>query len=221
MAATPIYLEVGSKKVFACALVWPGWCRAGRTEEAAMEALSVYAERYAPVAAAAGARFPRSAGAGFDVVERVKGNGATDFGVPGHVAAADATPLTAAQARRLAAVVEASWATLAAVAAGAPPELRKGPRGGGRDRDKIVAHVAASDFGYARQIGVRHKPPDDPLADPAAVAAVREVMVEVLRAARTGEPLHKWPARYAARRIAWHSLDHAWEIEDRSDLDLE
>jgi hypothetical protein len=24
-----------------------------------------------------------------------------------------------------------------------------------------------------------------------------------------------WPLRYAARRIAWHALDHAWEIEDR------
>jgi hypothetical protein len=26
-----------------------------------------------------------------------------------------------------------------------------------------------------------------------------------------------WPPRYAARRIAWHALDHAWEIEDRSE----
>ena len=26
-----------------------------------------------------------------------------------------------------------------------------------------------------------------------------------------------WPVRYAARRIAWHVLDHAWEIEDRSE----
>jgi hypothetical protein len=27
----------------------------------------------------------------------------------------------------------------------------------------------------------------------------------------------KWPPAYAARRIAWHALDHAWEIEDRSE----
>jgi len=26
-----------------------------------------------------------------------------------------------------------------------------------------------------------------------------------------------WPARYAARRIVWHVLDHAWEIEDKSE----
>jgi hypothetical protein len=25
------------------------------------------------------------------------------------------------------------------------------------------------------------------------------------------------PPRYAIRRIAWHVLDHAWEIEDKSD----
>src|SRR5438067_302187 len=24
-----------------------------------------------------------------------------------------------------------------------------------------------------------------------------------------------WPVRYAARRMAWHVLDHAWEMEDR------
>ena len=34
-----------------------------------------------------------------------------------------------------------------------------------------------------------------------------------------GSPIagKRWPLRYAARRIAWHALDHAWEIEDRSD----
>jgi hypothetical protein len=50
-------------------------------------------------------------------------------------------------------------------------------------------------------------------------AAVRTAVSEVLAAARSGEPLggvKGWPARYAARRIAWHALDHAWEIEDRS-----
>ena len=26
----------------------------------------------------------------------------------------------------------------------------------------------------------------------------------------------RWPAPYAIRRSAWHALDHAWEIEDRS-----
>ena len=57
----------------------------------------------------------------------------------------------------------------------------------------------------------------------------RRALLNVLGAASTGEPLKergpeaplkapgkRWPPRYAARRIAWHALDHAWEIEDRS-----
>ena len=27
----------------------------------------------------------------------------------------------------------------------------------------------------------------------------------------------KWPVRYWIRRTAWHVLDHAWEIEDKSE----
>jgi hypothetical protein len=44
-------------------------------------------------------------------------------------------------------------------------------------------------------------------------------MLEVLGRPSDGSPLadRKWTARYAARRIAWHALDHAWEIEDRSE----
>jgi hypothetical protein len=29
-------------------------------------------------------------------------------------------------------------------------------------------------------------------------------------------PPNGWPHRYAARRMAWHVLDHLWEIEDKS-----
>ena len=218
MPATPIYLEIGAKKVFACSLEWPGWCRAARSEEAAVESLSAYAGRYAAVPRVAGVRFPSTAGHAFDVVERLAGSATTDFGAPAKPAAADAAPLSAAGARRLAALVEASWVVLAATAATAPAQLRKGPRGGGRDRDAVVAHVVAAEFGYARTIGVRHKAPADPAADPGAVEALRAAVLDTLRSARSGQPPggKGWPPRYAARRIAWHALDHAWEIEDRS-----
>jgi len=96
------------------------------------------------------------------------------------------------------------------VSAVAPAELRKGPRGGGRDRDKIVDHVNGADVAYARMIGLRFKETDD-------VAALRGAVLDTLRAARAPAPeqAKAWPYRYAARRIAWHALDHAWEIEDR------
>ena len=79
--STRVYLEVGSRKVFACALDWPGWCRSAKNEDDALQVLADYAGRYAPVAATAGVRFPTSAAAGFDVVERLEGSASTDFGL--------------------------------------------------------------------------------------------------------------------------------------------
>jgi hypothetical protein len=215
--ATKVYLEVGSKKVFACALDWPGWARSGKDEEAALANLAAYASRYAPVAAKADARFPKNAGDGFEIVERMRGSGATDFGVLDKPAAADNKPLTKARAQRLAAIVEAAWQVFDAVAARAPAELRKGPRGGGRDRDKIVEHVVGAEVAYARMIGLRFKESD--VADAAGVARVRGEILAALRSARAAAPdleTKVWPYRYAARRFAWHVLDHAWEMEDRS-----
>ena len=130
--------------------------------------------------------------------------------MPGAIGAADRRPVSAAEAKRLAAIVAASWAVFDRVAAAAPESLRKGPRGGGRDRSKIVGHVNDSDGGYATVMGI--KGIDD-------VAARREAVLEVLRRPSDGSPIagRKWPPRYAARRIAWHALDHAWEIEDRTE----
>ena len=199
---TPVYLEVGAKKAFACSLDWPGWARAAKTGEDALVALGDYAERYRPVAGRAGLRFPKSVT--FDVVETVKGDATTDFGAPGIVAAADATPLTKAQAERLATLVEAAWAELDEIAKVTPAELRKGPRGGGRDRDKMLAHVQEAEGAYFRMVGIKEG---------------RDAFVEALRAARQPKlelRTKTWPWRYTARRIAWHALDHAWEMQDRS-----
>ena len=151
------------------------------------------------------------------MVEHLPGDATTSFGAPGAVGDRDRQPLTARQAQRHSGLVEAAWAVLAEVAASAPAQLRKGPRGGGRDRDKMVAHVAAAEFSYARKLDIRHKAPDP--VTKAATAALRADVLAALRAARSGEPPGPkgWPPRYLARRIAWHALDHAWEIEDRSD----
>jgi hypothetical protein len=209
---TDVYLEAGKKRVFACALDWPGWCRVGNDEQQALDALAAYAERYAPVAEAAGVKFPKTAGNDLNVVERVTGSGATDFGVPGVVLERDSKPLTPAQAKRLAALVEASWTVFDRVVDTAPSALRKGPRGGGRDRDKIADHVLGAESGYARQIGLRLDQPGR--EDSNAIAANRAALLEALR---NPVPDVKWPPAYAARRIAWHVLDHAWEIQDRSE----
>jgi hypothetical protein len=143
-----------------------------------------------------------------EVVERLPGNATTAFGAPGVVPALD---VDAKVTDTAIALLEASWAFLDGVAASSPAELRKGPRGGGRDRDKMLQHVLGAESAYARQIGVKHKEPD--VADRAAVLALRTDIVAALRA---GVQDTKWPSRYFVRRTAWHVLDHAWEMQDRS-----
>lgn len=207
-------LEVGTKRVFASALEWPGWCRSARGEDAALAALHDYRDRYAVVAAAAGVPFRPATS--YDVVERVPGDVTTDFGAPSITVTADAEPLTAAQARRQVALLRAAWAELDRLGWEAPEVLRKGPRGGGRDRDAVVAHVVEAERSYARKVGVRHGP--FPVEDRVALDAIRADLAGVLAGPRDGEPLVErgWTARYALRRITWHVLDHVWEIEDRA-----
>ena len=213
---TAVYLELGAKRVFAGAFDWPGWCRSGRDERQALDALAAAATRYAAVAREAGVPFPSPTGLSLRVVERLPGSFTTDFGSPGTVAAGDSEPLTREEAARMGALVGASWVVLDRIVATAPAVLRKGPRGGGRDRDAMFAHVVGAEVMYARKLGIRH--PEPAIGDPAAIASLRTAIVETLRAAREGTPVVEkgWPPRYAARRIAWHVLDHAWEIEDRS-----
>jgi hypothetical protein len=210
----PIYLEVGKKKVFACAVSWAGWCRAGKTEDAAIEMLGRYGERYSEVARRAGLPFLESAPE-FEVVERVEGNATTDFGAPGVVPDCDRGNLDRQEAFRSAALLGASWAVLDDVVAQAPAELRKGPRGGGRDRDKVFNHVIAAEAGYARAMGRSDIREPDP-TDREAVESLRSRIHEAIATASPPPRPKSWPWRYAARRIAWHALDHAWEIQDRS-----
>lgn len=219
----PIYLEQGPTRTFACAVDWPGWCRVARGDDKAVATLAAYADRYAAVADEAGVAFPfrgvdaASVAAQLTVVEHVGGSGATDFGAPYAVPELDSAPLDEATALRHAELVAASWRVFDAVVAGAPAALRKGPRGGGRDRDAIVTHVAEAERSYARSLGVRYTPTQFDRAG--GQAAMRAELIAVLRAAHDSSPLVEggWLPRYASRRLAWHVLDHAWEIEDKSD----
>jgi hypothetical protein len=206
-----VLVETTPKKAYASALDWPGLSRGGRDEAAAIEALLVAAPRYAEVARAAGEAFDAE-GLAIEVEERCDGDASTAFGVPSMMADEDRRPTDAGEAARLAAIVEASYATFDRIAAAAPDALRKGPRGGGRDRSKVVLHVDGGNDAYAGVMGI-------PVADRRPAAVARERILAILREPSDGSPLagKRWPARYAARRVAWHALDHAWEIEDRTD----
>ena len=216
-----VCLEVAPKQTFASALDWPGWCRAGRGEGAALEALASYARRYAPVAGQAGVSFPSTVA--FHVVERMPGGPATAFAAPECrrpfpqiTAKAERAKVTPAAARRLADLVTAAWMTFDEIAAASLAELRKGPRGGGRDRDEIIGHVTRAETAYARKLGVKLK--QSAIGDIAAIEELREVIAAVVGAPSDGSPVvpNGWTTRYAARRIAWHVLEHAWEMQDRA-----
>jgi hypothetical protein len=210
--------EVGPKKSFCWAIDWPGWARGGKDPGLARDALIAAAPRYVLVAAEAGLAFPATVNAGdLDLIQSVAGGSGTDFGVPSAIIESDRRPVDAPEANRLARLVEAAWTVFDRVAAAAPAELRKGPRGGGRDTARVVAHVAGADHAYAREVGIRLPVPSP--TDRAAIEAARAAVAELLGRPSDGSPLaeRRWPARYAARRIAWHALDHAWEIEDRTE----
>jgi hypothetical protein len=213
---TPVYVEAGRKRTFACAYDWPGWCRAAKDELSALEALAAYAPRYAPVAKRARIAFDPESAAAFRVVEHLAGTATTDFGAPDAVAERDSRPLAAPEGKQIAALVNAAWVIFDDVIASAPSELRKGPRGGGRDRDQIADHVLGAEGAYVRKVGLRLTPPARD--DRRGIAEFRAAIAGVLGKPSDGKALVErgWPQRYAARRIAWHALDHAWEIQDRS-----
>jgi hypothetical protein len=222
-AALDVYLEVGSKRVFAGALEWPGWCRRGKDAEAALRALVDYTPRYVAALGSGGRGVPRPRSvADLHIAQRLKGDATTDFGAPSRAPKADDRPLATSELRRQIKLWRACGAAFDAAAAAATGlELAKGPRGGGRDLDAMAAHVFDADRAYLSLIGGRFADPHG--GAPIDMEALREAIVAALTARARGEPPEHprrsgryWSPRYFVRRSAWHALDHAWEIEDRA-----
>jgi hypothetical protein len=215
-------IESGSKRTFATAAAWPGWCRSARDEDAAVQVLDDYRTRYGVVLAAADLPFGGARGT-LRITERTEGNATTDFGAPDGSFEVDVDPISAREWTRLRQVLEACWAAFdRAVVAAAGVELTKGPRGGGRELDAIVDHVVGAEVSYLRTLtgsGVRMDE-DDPWN---AREQERAAVLAGLDRAKAGDLPQRgprggarWPPRRFLRRTAWHVLDHAWEIEDRS-----
>jgi len=217
-----VYLEVGTRRTFAAALDWPGWCRPGRDETSALQSLFEYGPRYARILRPArlGFRAPSDTSA-FIIVDRLEGNATTDFGAPDRAPADDADPLTEVEVKRLQTILKACWRAFDAVAEMAQGKiLRTGPRGGGRTLDKIVEHVLeAAGQSYLTALG--GKAPQSAAAS-LSPEPIRQAILETLAASARGEIAaygprggKRWSPRYFVRREAWHVLDHVWEIEDR------
>ena len=223
-----VYLEIGSRRTIAAALDWPGWCRVGRDEGSALQALFDYGPRYARIVHPARLGFQKpDAVSALAIVERLKGNGSTDFGVPIRAPASDAQPLDDTELRRLQSLLKACWRafdTTVELAQG--KSLRTGPRGGGRTLDKIVEHVlGAAGQSYLTSLGGKVAQTEVSLPSP---EPTRQAILKTLVASAHGEIAEygprggkRWLPRYFVRREAWHVLDHIWEIEDRLEKSTE
>lgn len=213
-----VTLEVGprNKKVVAVAPGWPGLERGAKTSEAAIETLHSYVPRYAKVAKLArmGAEF--TALTGIEVVEKYPGTGSTDFwGISFAFSKIDGQQMSSQVLKRQVALVHACWRYFDAVRGRVSAEMMKGPRGGGRDRDQIVRHVLAVEQDWAKKVGVR-TPDDAVVTDDDGIELYRAAYCSAIQTfSSEGRPARNWPLRYLIRHTAYHTMDHAWEMEDK------
>jgi hypothetical protein len=220
-----VYLEMGESRTFAVALDWPGWSRSGRDETSALQALYDYGPRYSRVLKGTRLGFQAPVDVSALVVkERLKGNTTTNFGAPNLTLSGDTDPIDRTELKRWQTILKACWRAFdKAVESATGQSLSKGPRGGGRALTKIVEHVQGVDASYLSSLGGKLESADENEADELP-KHVRQAILTTLNAAVRGElPARgprggvRWTPRYFVRRLAWHELDHVWEIEDRAD----
>jgi len=212
-----VTLEIGpkGKKVVAVAPDWPGLERGAKTGEAAIERLCAYLPRYAQVATLAGMETEFAASTGVDVVEQYPGTGSTDFwGVSFAFSSFDRQDMSSAELERELTLMQACWAFFDDVRARVSAEMQKGPRGGGRDRDHIVRHTFGAERDWAKGLGVLTEQ-DVMLTDEGLQAHRDDYCEAILTFHSQGKPARTWPLRYLIRHTAYHTLDHAWEMEDK------
>ncbi len=207
-----------AKKFAAFAVDWPGWSRGAKTADAALETLAAYRERYRPVAVRAGLGRALDDAGPLDVIEDWVGAGSVDFwGISFSPSSLEQEPMDAAELERKLTLLQACWAYFDDVAARVSPEMRKGPRGGGRDRDTIIRHTIRTESEYfAKRIGL--VVPERGALEPGALAPYRSAYLEVMRAYQRGEakrPMRSWTLAFLVRHSAFHTMDHAWEMEDK------
>lgn len=207
-----------NKRSVAFSIDWPGWSRGAKTAELALETLEAYRERYRPVAALAGMAKEFDSAGRLKVVEDKVGTGSTDFwGISFSPSSRELRPMREPDLERAITLLKASWAFFDGVAARVSPEMRKGPRGGGRDRDRIIRHTIRTESeDFAKQVGVRIE--EGAALTPAGLRQHRKAYIAAMRAYNAGEVpkrMRSWTLPFLIRHSAFHTLDHAWEMEDK------
>jgi hypothetical protein len=212
-----VMLEMGpkGKRVVAVAPDWPGLERGAKTAEAAIARLQTYLPRYAPVANLAGMGTEFAGLDAVDVVERYPGTGSTDFwGISFAFSEIDRQVVSSAELERELALMQACWAFFDDVRSHVSAEMQKGPRGGGRDRDRIVRHTLGTEQDWDAKLGLHF--PDGAILTDDGLRAHRVAYCTAIREFHAqGKLARNWPLRYLIRHTAFHTLDHAWEMEDK------
>jgi len=215
-----VMLEIGPKgrKVVAVAPDWPGFERGAKTGEAAIERLLSYLPRYAQVAKLAGMNAEFAAITTTEVVEHYPGTGSTDFwGISFAFSGIDRQDMSSEEFARELTLMRACWAFFDEVRSRVSAELQQGPRGGGRDRDLIVRHVVGNEQYWTKKLGlVVPQLPQGVMPTDEGLKAQRDAYCTAIRAFHAqGKMARTWPLRYLIRHTAYHTLDHAWEMEDK------
>jgi hypothetical protein len=206
------------KRSVAFSLDWPGWSRGAKTADLALETLESYRQRYRPIADLAGMAREFDAAGPLEIVEDRVGTGSTDFwGISFSPSSTEQGPLTEAELDRGIKILKACWAFFDGVAARVSPEMRKGPRGGGRDRNRIIRHTIRTESeDFAKQVGLRIE--EEAALSPEGLKQHRETYLAAMRAYNAGKVekrMRSWTLPFLIRHSAFHTLDHAWEMEDK------
>ena len=206
------------KRSVAFSLDWPGWSREAKSAQVALETLEAYRPRYRPIAELAGMAPEFDASGPLEIVEDRVGTGSTDFwGISFSPSSREHGLLTEAEMERKLTLLRSSWAYFDAVAARVSAEMRKGTRGGGRDRDHIIRHVIRVESeDFARQVGLRI--PENAALSPEGLRQHRATYIAAMadyNAGRIDRKMRAWTLPFLIRHSAFHTLDHAWEMEDK------
>ena len=206
------------KKVAVFAVDWPGWGRGAKAPDAALELLDAYRERYRPIAGLAGLEAEFDRAGDLEIIEDHVGVGSTDFWAISFAPSSfELAPMPEDELERKLALLEAAWQFFDDVAARVSPEMRKGPRGGGRNRDEIIRHALGWERAdLVRRVGVVADPVVPPT--PEGLKSHRDEYVAALRTYNAEGRMARgrnWTIPLLLRHTAYHVLDHAWEMEDK------
>jgi hypothetical protein len=153
-----------------------------------------------------------------DVVEQYPGTGSTDFwGISFAFSSIDQGAMSSKELERELTLMQACWEFFDQVRARVSAEMRLGPRGGGRDRDRIVRHTFAAELDWAEKLGLLT--PHEAMPTDVGLEAHRDAYCHAIRdyhsQGKMAGKMAKWPLRYLIRHTAFHTMDHTWEMEDK------